>query len=107
MKVGDMKKSHEYYRDGSRRLESWDYSTPGGYFITICTHLKRPYFGKIIKGKLHLSSIGNIVAEEWEKTGSLRKNVDLDEYIVMPNHLHGIIILQNVVGTRASKRQPI
>ncbi len=94
-----MKKSHRYYRDESRRLESWDYSTPGGYFVTICSHLKRPYFGKITNGKLCLSSIGKIVAEEWEKTGTLRKNVKLDEYTIMPNHLHGIIILQESVGT--------
>ena len=97
MKVGDMKKSHRYYRNESRRLQSWDYSTPGGYFVTICTHLKKPYFSKITNGKLRLSSIGKIVAEEWEKTGRLRKNVKLDEYILMPNHLHGIVILQEVV----------
>jgi REP element-mobilizing transposase RayT len=48
---------------------------------------------------MKLSTTGEIVTEEWEKTGSLRKNVELDEYIIMPNHLHGIIVLHKIVGT--------
>jgi REP element-mobilizing transposase RayT len=94
-----MMDSREFYRDESRRLKSWDYSTPGGYFVTICTKKHRALFGRIENGNVQLSSVGKVIAQEWEKTGDLRSNVMLDEYIIMPNHLHGIIFLQESVGT--------
>ncbi len=87
------------FRTRTRRLENWDYSTPGGYFVTICTKQKEPFLGKIIDSDMHLSIAGKIVAEEWERTGSLRESVEIDEYVTMPNHLHGIVILHHVVET--------
>ena len=96
---GDLRMSYGKYRSQSRRLKNWDYSTPGGYFVTICTHLGKPYFGTVENGEIHLSPIGEILVEEWVKTSSLRESVELDEYVVMPNHLHGIIILKQVVET--------
>jgi putative transposase len=91
--------SHGKYRPESRRLKSWDYSTPGGYFVTICMHLRKPFFGMIKNLEMHLSPLGEIVKEEWEKTASIRASVEIDEYVIMPNHLHGIIIIREVVGT--------
>jgi len=83
------------YRIETSRLKSWDYSSEGAYFITICTKGMINYFGKIVEEKVILSAIGNIVNEEWLMTGQIRKNVILDEYIIMPNHVHGIIFLLN------------
>ena len=81
------------YRIKSTRLKNWDYSTPWWYFVTICTKDSSCYFGRINNGKIALTKTGKIVAEEWQKTEQIRQNVDLDEWVVMPNHLHGIIII--------------
>jgi REP element-mobilizing transposase RayT len=78
----------------STRLKHWDYSSVGFYFVTTCTYQKRCYFGEIIKGEMKLNRLGKIVYEEWLKTKEIRKNVDLDEFIIMPNHLHGILIIK-------------
>jgi REP element-mobilizing transposase RayT len=96
---GDTKMSYRKYRSESRRLKYWDYSTPGGYFVTMCTNLRRPFFGEIDNCDMCLSPAGEIVKEEWEKTAYMRETVELDEYVIMPNHIHGIIILKQVVGT--------
>ncbi len=87
--------SNGKYRPESRRLQHWDYTTPGGYFVTICTHLRKPIFGRIKNGEMYLSYLGKIVNQEWVKTAILRDSVELDEYVIMPNHLHGIIIIKS------------
>lgn len=83
------------FRVKSTRLPGWDYSSPGFYFITICTKDRRSHFGKIINAAVHLSQVGNIVYEEWLKTNQIRPNVSFDEFVIMPNHLHGILILND------------
>jgi REP-associated tyrosine transposase len=83
------------YKTKSMRLEYWDYTTPWWYFITISTNHHIKYFGKIISGKMKLNEIGKIVKFEWLRTAELRKNVELDEFVIMPNHFHGIIILSD------------
>jgi len=75
----------------SIRLKGYDYSRAGLYFITICTHNRMNLFGKIQDGKMILNHFGNIIKEEWEKTTSIRKDISLGEYCIMPNHFHGII----------------
>ena len=83
------------YRISSARLQSWDYASEGLYFVTICTQNREQYFGRVIGDKLKLSSIGNIARDEWFKTPGLRPdmNLELGEFVVMPNHIHGIIII--------------
>jgi len=76
------------------RLSKWDYSSPGFYFITICTINKTNYFGNIWDGKMILSDIGQIVNKYWYEIPNHFNNVKLDEFIVMPNHVHGIIRIQ-------------
>ncbi|GIK59212.1 MAG: transposase [Ignavibacteriota bacterium] len=76
------------------RLKEYDYSFPGWYYVTICTFNRINLFGKIADGKMVLNEDGKIVEEEWLQTKEIRKNVDLDYYIIMPNHLHGIIIIE-------------
>lgn len=83
----------------SIRLKNYDYSQPGYYFITICTQDRIHRFGKIIDEKMQLNAAGEIVADEWEKTPIMRKNIQLDEWIIMPNHFHAII----TVGARCTR----
>ncbi|HHT9117561.1 MAG TPA: transposase, partial [Candidatus Hypogeohydataceae bacterium YC38] len=71
----------------------YDYSQVGAYFLTICTHNKACVFGDIVNGEMQLNDYGAIVKNEWLKTDKLRRNVAIDEYIIMPNHIHGIIII--------------
>ena len=84
----------------SIRLQEYDYSQNGYYYVTICTQNHEHYFGKIVNGKMRLNKIGGIVCDEWIKTGQIRKNVDLDTWVVMPNHFHAIVIIENdnVIG---------
>jgi len=91
----------EKYRIKSARLLNWNYSTPGYYFITICTLNQNKFLGKIIDEKIILSSRGTVVQEELLKTFKIRRNIILDEYIIMPNHIHLLIkvISQNSVET--------
>ena len=84
----------------SIRLQEYDYSQNGYYYVTICAQNHEHYFGKIVNGKMRLNKIGGIVCDEWIKTGQIRKNVDLDTWVVMPNHFHAIVIIENdnVIG---------
>jgi len=87
----------------SIRLQGYDYTQPGAYFVTICTHGRAPLFGAVVDGEMRLNTYGRIVHDEWFKTAQLRPYVVLyeDEFVVMPNHIHGIIwIVDNVGATR-------
>ena len=76
-------------------MPSYDYSFPGGYFITICTHKELDKFGKIIEGKMILNKIGEIVYKFWFEIPKHFSEVGLDEFVVMPNHIHGIIFIKD------------
>ncbi|RPI06422.1 MAG: hypothetical protein EHM64_03090 [Ignavibacteriae bacterium] len=94
----------------SIRLKDYDYSSPGEYFVTICTHERECLFGEIINGEMVLNSFGLIVQEEWLKSKIIRPEIELDEFIVMPNHLHGIIVIKDesqiMVGTHGRASLP-
>jgi putative transposase len=77
----------------SIRLKGWDYSSPGWYFVTINTHEGKALFGVVVKGRMVLSEAGRVAEEEWRKSAELRKGLVLDEFVVMPNHVHGIVRL--------------
>lgn len=81
------------YRTDSSRLSAWDYCTPWWYYITINTKNHQEQFGVIKNGKMLFNKLGQICEQEWLKTKELRNNIDLDYFIIMPNHIHGIIIL--------------
>ncbi len=89
------------YRIESIRLQNHDYRF-GLYFVTICTRDKMPYFGKIKNGVMHLSKVGKIAEKEWLRGKSVRNNVYLDEFVIMPDHFHGIVGLNVDVETRRS-----
>jgi REP element-mobilizing transposase RayT len=90
--------SKEHHRR-SIRLKGYDYSQAGAYFVTIVTWQRECLFGEIEQGKMVLNEIGEIVREEWERTAVVRHNVELGEYVVMPNHVHGILVfVDDAVG---------
>jgi len=93
----DYNKFKGKYRISSTRLPNWDYSWDGWYFVTICTKLKECFFGDIINGKMKLSKIGKIAEKFWGEIPIHFSFTKLDKFIVMPNHIHGIIIIQNNV----------
>lgn len=81
------------FRRRSIRLKGYDYSQPGAYFVTICTKNQYHYLGDIIGGRMKLSEIGEIINQFWIEISYHFDNVHLDGFIVMPNHLHGIIMI--------------
>jgi putative transposase len=83
------------------RLSSWDYSFEGAYFTTICCKDRHSFFGEIKDNKMILSEIGLIVSKYWLEIPDHFSHVKLDAFVVMPNHIHGILILDySLVGTR-------
>jgi REP element-mobilizing transposase RayT len=89
----------------SIRLRGYDYSQAGAYFLTICTQDRACLFGEVVEGGVALNAFGRIVAEEWSRTGVLRQDVQVDEFIVMPNHVHGILVLAGSMPIPAHIRQ--
>jgi len=77
------------------RLREYDYSQPGEYFITICTHEKEYKFGEIVAEEMRLSQEGIIAQQFWQQIPRHFENAELDEFVVMPNHIHGIIKLND------------
>ncbi len=77
------------------RLRGYDYSRAGIYFVTICAQNRRCIFGDILNGEIRLNDTGKIVAGEWVKSAKIRDEIELDEWVVMPNHLHGIVWIRN------------
>ena len=92
----------------SIRLHGYDYSTEGGYFITIVTHERQQLFGEIVDGAMNLNEYGIIARDEWFRTAQIRSYVELfeDDFIVMPNHVHGIIWITNLVGAYCNTPLP-
>ena len=80
-------------RRRSIRLQGYDYTRPGAYFVTICTYGREHLFGTVMDGGMQENELGGIVREEWFRTAQVRPYVRLydDEFVVMPNHIHGII----------------
>jgi len=84
-------------------MKGWDYGGGGAYFVTICARNRTCYFGEIVEGQFSPSPFGEIVAEEWEETSRVRPYVDLDFWVVMPNHFHGILFIHPPRFSEASR----
>ena len=84
------------YRISSARLQSWNYGNNGAYFITICTQNREHYFGKIINREMHLNEIGKLAEQYWIEIPNHFPFVELGNYVVMPNHVHGIVIINKI-----------
>ncbi len=83
------------YRISSARLQNWNYAKEAMYYVTICTKNRENYFGEIVDTVLQTTEIGKIAHAEWYKSIEMRPdmNLELGEFIVMPNHIHGIIMI--------------
>lgn len=95
------------YRIESSRLSNWDYSSNAAYFITICTANREHFFGEVNNGIMNVSTLGYMVEQEWLKSVALRPdmNLSLGEYVIMPNHFHGIIFIgENEFNTYTNKK---
>ncbi|MGJ3249220.1 MAG: hypothetical protein ACFE0I_24490 [Elainellaceae cyanobacterium] len=84
----------------SIRLKGFDYTTSGAYFITICTHHRECLFGEIVNGTMQLNPLGQIGQRHWLKLPNHYRHLSLDKFIIMPDHIHGILVLHDGdVGT--------
>ena len=77
----------------SIRLKSYDYSRAGAYFVTICTHRRECLFGEVMDGEMRLNDAGQAAQAEWVRLPECFQSIELDEFVIMPNHLHGIILV--------------
>jgi putative transposase len=82
---------HDHRR--SLRLKDYNYANPGAYFVTICTKDRIPLLGDIIEGDMRLTDYGRIVDQEWKISAKIRREITLDTFVLMPNHIHGIILI--------------
>jgi putative transposase len=85
----DNKKHHRR----SISLKEYDYSTPVAYFVTICMHRSEKVFGRIIKAEINLNKFGKIVRSTWVDLPKYYPNIQLDLFVIIPNHVHGIIFI--------------
>jgi putative transposase len=98
----DPEKHHRH----SIRLQGYDYSAGGLYFVTICTYQRDCLFGEIIAREMVLNDFGKIVATEWQKSSSIRQEVELDAWVIMPNHMHGVVKISNTPTVGANGGSP-
>jgi REP element-mobilizing transposase RayT len=97
----------------SIRLKGYDYAQAGAYFVTICTHNRECLFGEVMNGEMRRNDWGQIVADEWSRSTLIRKEIELDAFVVMPNHMHGIVVITNPIvvitnpGVGATGRSPL
>lgn len=98
------------YRVESTRLPNRDYAANGGYFVTICTRDRARFFGNVMTDEMHLSQIGQVAQQFWAEIPKHFEDVHIDAYVIMPNHVHGIVVIDRPpnVETRhvASLQQP-
>ena len=100
-----MKYDPKIHHRRSIRLKGYDYSQAGAYFITICTNDRKCLFGEIINGEMILNDCGKIANDEWEKLPQRFPNFELDVFQIMPNHMHGIVLLNESVGAGLAPAQ--
>ena len=90
----------------SIRLQDYDYTRAGAYFITIVTQDRKCMFGEIVDGEMRPNDWGQIVQDEWDNSREIRREIELDVFIVMPNHIHGVVVIADGSG-RATGRSPL
>ncbi len=100
-----MAKKAEHHRR-SIRLKGYDYAQPGGYFVTIVTYQRECLFGEIISTEMRLNPYGRIVEECWRAIPEHFQNVELGAYVIMPNHIHGIIFIRGAGEIGAAANPP-
>ena len=87
----------------SIRQKGYGYSQAGLYFITICVRDRKCLCGKIVEGEMELNDFGTIAHQQWPKSPELFANMELDVFQILPNHMHGIIMLTDIVGANPGR----
>jgi len=77
----------------SIRLQGYDYSRAGAYFVTMCTQNRECLFGEIVNGEMRLTDAGKMIQAVWDEIPAHYPGIDIDSFIVMPNHIHGIFVI--------------
>ncbi len=100
--------AHKHHRH-SMRLSGYDYTQHGAYFVTVCTARRDCLFGQITDdGEMILTTLGCVVEDNWFKSANIRKEIVLDAFVVMPNHIHGIVmIIDDAHDVGAHGRAPL
>jgi len=90
------------------RLKDYDYGNPSAYFITICSHKRVCLFGGVREGMMAVNYFGEVVAETWREQMKTTQDTETDEWIVMPNHFHAIVVIEaEQGGSRAAPTRPL
>jgi len=95
------------YRIPTTRLQTWDYSNNGAYFISICTQKREHFFGNIKNGIMQLSEIGKLAEQYWLEIPNHFPFVELGNFVVMPNHVHGILIINKIDNPTLSSTESV
>lgn len=93
-------------RKNSLRLSNYDYSLPGAYFITICTQNRLHLFGHISNGEMVLNDYGKVVKDVWKNLPNHYQNMECGQFVVMPNHIHGVMFLKPIDHTKGGFENP-
>ncbi|MFA4910834.1 MAG: transposase [Desulfobacteria bacterium] len=99
-----MKYNPDIHQRRSIRLKGYDYSQAGIYYVTICTKDRECLFGNIVNFNMELSTLGKIVEQEWHEILKRFPDVELDAFVIMPNHIHGIIIVWATIVVAQNNR---
>ena len=100
-----MKYNPDTHHRRSIRLKGYDYKQAGAYFVTVCTPDRTCFFGDVVDGEMQLNDTGRAVRASWNELPARFQNVVLDAFVVMPNHIHGIVIVgaQFIAPTNSSQ----
>lgn len=101
-----MKFDPQKHHRRSIRLQNYDYTQPGGYFVTIVTYQRDCLFGKIANEEMQLNNYGKIADEVWRAIPEHFPNVELSTYVIMPNHVHGVIVIRADENRMATNSSP-
>jgi len=109
--ISNVKTDQDKHHRHSIRLKDYDYSNPGAYFVTICSHKSENIFGKISNGKVNLSKFGKVVKSVLLDLPKYYPDIRLDVFSIMPNHFHGVIFIVGAglkpAPTGQRKRYPL
>ena len=94
------------HRRRSIRMPAYDYAQAGAYFVTMVAHQRQSLFGEIVDGRVVTNGYGEAVEHEWLRSSEIRPGVQLDAFVVMPNHVHGIVIIGDRVGAHSCAPLP-
>jgi REP element-mobilizing transposase RayT len=90
----------------SIRLPDFDYTRPGAYFVTMCAYERACFFGEVVDGVMRVNELGEIVQQTWDALPDHYSHVELDQFITMPNHVHGVIVLKDGNDVGATHAPP-